>query len=231
MARLILAGLLLASIGNATAQSSGSMEQRLRAQLQATTTQLQQAQSELAQLRQQAAPAPQSTPAAADEEVQQLKQQLAAQRARGSGGEQQARQLRTQLAERDQQLQQQNRELAQLRQQQSASSAQLQQLSGQHTEREQALQQCQQRNQALYDIGQDVLHAYENLGVGSVLRQRQPFAAQSRARYEQWAQEQGDRMYQNRIGARPLPPATDKKTDSSRATGEEDEPTQVVPEQ
>ena len=35
MARLILAGLLLASIGNAAAQSSGGMEQRLRAQLQA----------------------------------------------------------------------------------------------------------------------------------------------------------------------------------------------------
>ncbi|WMJ69386.1 hypothetical protein [Stenotrophomonas sp. 24(2023)] len=224
---LALAGLLLAVAGNAPAQNS-SLEQRLRAQLQATTTQLQQAQAELAR-RPVAAPA--TTPSlAADADVQRLKQQLQAAQARQGSDGQQARQLRVQLAERDQQLQRQAQQLQQLREQQAAGGSREQALASQHEGLQQDLLQCRQRNQALYEIGQDVLREYESLGVAGALRRRQPFAAQSRARYEQWAQAQGDRLYENRVGARALPPATSKDTDTTRrATGEKDEPSQVVP--
>ncbi|KAF1016918.1 MAG: hypothetical protein GAK31_00177 [Stenotrophomonas maltophilia] len=226
-ARLLLASLLLAATGSAAAQNTGSLEQRLRAQLQTTTTQLQQAQAELARQR---APAPAvAAPAADADEVQRLKQQLQTLQARSGGGEQQARQLRAQLAERERQLQQQAQELQQLRQQQAGSREREQALASQAGSQQDTLLQCQQRNQALYEIGQDVLKEYESLGVAGALRRRQPFAAQSRARYEQWAQAQGDRLYQNRLGARPLPAATGKDTETTHATGEKDEPSQTVP--
>ena len=51
-------------------------------------------------------------------------------------------------------------------------------------------------------MGQEVLRAYETMDMGSVFAARQPFAAQSRVKFEQIAQQYGDKLYEGRFDAR-----------------------------
>lgn len=212
----VLLCLVLSTLaGSAAAQSGNTMEQRLRTQLQATHTQLQQAQAELARLRVVQAPVP--VPAADPAEVTRLRAELKLLQARQQAGDPQLRSLRGQLADTEQRLQVQQQTVQQLRQQGTAAEKQQQGLAASEGEVRGQLQQCVQRNAALYAIGQEVLSAYEQLGVGGALRRRQPFAAQSRARFEALAQAQGDRLYENRVNAQPLPAAGQGADASSKA--------------
>jgi hypothetical protein len=65
-----------------------------------------------------------------------------------------------------------------------------------------ALARCEGKNAQLYATGQEILQAYEGLDVLGVMQARQPFAAQSRVRLEQIAQQYGDQLYQGRFDAR-----------------------------
>lgn len=214
---VLLCVLLSTLAGSAAAQSGSSMEQRLRTQLQATHTQLQQAQAELARLRVAQAPVPVPVPAADPAEVTRLRAELKQLQARQQAGDPQLRSLRGQLADTEQRLQVQQQTVQQLRQQGTAAEKQQQGLAASEGEVRGQLQQCVQRNAALYAIGQEVLSAYEQLGVGGALRRRQPFAAQSRARFEALAQAQGDRLYENRVNAQPLPAAGQGAEAASKA--------------
>jgi len=75
-------------------------------------------------------------------------------------------------------------------------------LDGEVASQRGALARCESKNAQLYAAGQDILQAYEGLDVLGVMQARQPFAAQSRVKLEQIAQQYGDQLYQGRFDAR-----------------------------
>ena len=199
----------------ALAQPGQSMEERLRAQLRITTGQLQQAQNELAVFKSGApAAAPQAAPAAGTTaQADALKKELAQARAQLSG----ERTAREQAVENATQLRAQaqattDKAAAQVTQYRDAydgllkmaraSDAERQHLAAQATQQKTALAQCEAKNLQLYAVGQEILRAYEAVDLGSVLASRQPFAAQSRVKFEQIAQQYGDKLYEGRFDAR-----------------------------
>lgn len=203
-------GLLLA--GSAHAQQADSMEERLRAQLRATTAQLQEAQNELATLK-----AGKTSGAAPSDEVAALKQELAQSKAELE----KERRARSQATAGNQQLQEQansfvekaNAQIAQYRsayenllKMARASEAERQRLAGEAAGQSAAIQQCEAKNGELYALGNEILRAYETVDFGDVLSSRQPFAAKARAKYEEIAQGYGDKLYQGQFDARAVAP-------------------------
>ena len=75
-------------------------------------------------------------------------------------------------------------------------------LDGEVASQRGALARCESKNAQLYAAGQEILQAYEGLNVLDVMQARQPFAAQSRVKLEQIAQQYGDQLYQGRFDAR-----------------------------
>ncbi|WP_206168991.1 MULTISPECIES: hypothetical protein [unclassified Variovorax] len=214
----IFPALLLASLA-ATAHAQQppggqSMEERLRAQLRATTTQLQQAQNELAALKagQQQSPAaaaparPEPVLDALKKELSQTQSQLAAERqAReaASAGSQQLRQQAQAMSEKaTAQVAQYRGAYDELLKTARASEAERQRLSAEASTHRTAITQCEAKNSQLYAVGQEILRAYETMDVGTVLASRQPFAAQSRVKFEQIAQQYGDRLYESKFDVR-----------------------------
>lgn len=239
MSRKLLPALVLAmlacgtSISHAQQPQGQSMEERLRAQLRVTTSQLQQAQNELAALKAGQAT---STPAAASaapvkSELEALKKELAQSQAQLAA----ERHARSQASAGTEQLRQQaqattEKATAQIAQYRSAydellkmartAEAERQRLATETATQRTALTQCEAKNAQLYAVGQEILRAYETVDVGSVLASRQPFAAQSRVKFEQIAQQYGDKLYEGKFDARavntptsgaPASPATQEK--------------------
>lgn len=233
---LVLAA-LAATAGVTHAQQQGqSMEERLRAQLRVTTSQLQQAQNELAALKagQQpngaagpaaAAPAGKSELEALKKELAQSQQQLAAERhARGqaSAGSEQLRQQAQATAEKaGAQVAQYRGAYDDLLKLARASEAERQRLAAEATTQRTALTQCEAKNAQLYAVGQEILRAYETVDLGSVLASRQPFAAQSRVKFEQIAQQYGDKLYEGKFDVRAVnAPAPATAAPAAPAQGE-----------
>ena len=215
----LLLALLAATAGTAHAQQAGgqSMEERLRAQLRATTTQLQQAQNELAALKAgqpatgatgtaATAAAPKADVDALKKELAQSQSQLAAERqARetANAGSQQLRQQAQATGEKaTAQIAQYRNAYDELLKMARASEAERQRLAADATLQRTALTQCEAKNSQLYAVGQEILKAYETMDVGSVLASRQPFAAQSRVKFEQIAQQYGDKLYDSKFDVR-----------------------------
>lgn len=204
---LLLLSLLAA--GTAQAQKGQSMEERLRAELRNVTAQLQQTRGELELLKAKGVPAAKAAPAAAAPASDGLKKELA----RSQSQLAQERAQREKLGEQQQRsataAQEAAANLAQYRQaseQLTATGKQLEaervRLDGEVTAQRGALARCVSKNAQLYAAGQEILQAYEGLDVLDVMQARQPFAAQSRVKLEQIAQQYGDRLYQGRFDAR-----------------------------
>jgi len=201
-----LAGL---AAGSAQAQPAPSMEERLRTQLRATTTQLQQVQSELAALKSRPA-APANTP---DPDVATLRKELAAARGqlaaeRDARGRQRddSQQLKAQA---EATLEKASGQVAQYRQAYDellkiarTNDAERQRLAGESAGQRGAIAQCEAKNAQLFAVGQEVLHAYETLDIGDVISARQPFATKARVRFDEIAQQYGDRLHEGRFDAR-----------------------------
>lgn len=230
-----------AGVAHAQQQPGGqSMEERLRAQLRATTTQLQQAQNELAVLksgqpgRAAQAPAAGGAAAPAKPELEALKKELAQSQAQLAA----ERQAREAALAGSQQLRQQaqatgEKAAAQIAQYRGAydellkmaraSEAERQRLAGEAATHRTAIAQCEAKNAQLYAVGQEILRAYETVDVGTVLASRQPFAAQSRVKFEQIAQQYGDRLYESKFDVRavnaPAPAAAPAAPAAAAATG------------
>ncbi|SFY32604.1 hypothetical protein SAMN03097694_0214 [Janthinobacterium lividum] len=206
---LLLLSLLAASTAQAQAQKGQSMEERLRAELRNVTAQLQQTRGELEVLKAKGVPAAKAAPVAAAPASDGLKKELARSQS----------QLAQERAQREKMGEQQQRSTA-AAQEAAASLAQYRQaseqltatgkrleaerarLDGEVTAQRGALTRCESKNAQLYAAGQDILQAYEGLGVLDVMKARQPFAAQSRVKLEQIAQQYGDQLYQGRFDAR-----------------------------
>ncbi len=89
--------------------------------------------------------------------------------------------------------------------------------------------QCEAKNAQLYAVGQEILRAYETVDLGTVMISRQPFAAQSRVKFEQIAQAYGDKLYEGRYVAGAAPaaasePAAQSAADVTTATGAAESP-------
>ncbi|OEZ49405.1 hypothetical protein JAB1_25990 [Janthinobacterium sp. MP5059B] len=204
---LLLLSLLAAS--TAQAQKGQSMEERLRAELRNVTAQLQQTRGELELLKAKGVPAAKAAPAAAAPASDGLKKELA----RSQSQLAQERAQREKLGEQQQRsaaaAQEASASLAQYRQaseQLAATGKQIEaeraRLDGEVTAQRGALTRCESKNAQLYAAGQEILQAYEGLDVLDVMKARQPFAAQSRVKLEQIAQQYGDQLYQGRFDAR-----------------------------
>ncbi len=204
---LLLLSLLAAS--TAQAQKGQSMEERLRAELRNVTAQLQQTRGELELLKAKGVPAAKAAPVAVEPASDGLKKELA----RSQSQLAQERAQREKLGEQQQHsaaaAQEAAASLAQYRQaseQLTATGKRLEaeraRLDGEVTAQRGALARCESKNAQLYAAGQDILQAYEGLDVLDVMKARQPFAAQSRVKLEQIAQQYGDQLYQGRFDAR-----------------------------
>lgn len=201
----MLALLAAASLapGMAMAQQP-SMEDRLRAQLRATTTQLQQTQAQLAQLQAGGGNAPASD--ASKKELADLRAQLDAERARtrqlSEGSAAAHREAQTVADKANTQIAELRAAYDELLRRARTSEAERQKLATASTAQQAAMQQCEAKNAKLYAVGHEVLSAYESMDVGTIIAARQPFATKSRVKYEQIAQEYGDKLYDGRFDPR-----------------------------
>lgn len=198
---LCAAGLSLA--GPAQAET---MEERLRTQLRSTTQQLQQLQSEQAQVN-AAKAAAEAQRDAAQKELEALRGQLA--RAKGQADK---------LAE------QQGAVMESAQAQVAASHAQLGKFKGAYDEllalsraketervtlartlaqRDEQVKTCVAKNREMYEAGKEILNAYERISTGGILAMKQPFAGSARVKFEEQAQEYGDKLYDAQVSAAP----------------------------
>ncbi|PLP98489.1 hypothetical protein [Cupriavidus pauculus] len=201
--------------GNAYAQQAPSMEERLRNQLRITTTQLQQAQNELAALKAGQPSSGQSSASGAAgggdasalrKELDAVRAQLATERGAREQLADATRQahLQTQgvVEKATNQIAQYRKSYDELLRMARTLDAERRNLVAEAGARQAALKRCESANTKLYSVGQDILRAYETVDVATVLAARQPFAAQSRVRYEQIAQDYGDKLYEGRFDVR-----------------------------
>ena len=203
---LLLLMLLAGGAAQAQGQKGQSMEERLRAELRNVTAQLQQTRGELDVLKAKGTPAAKVAAAPASDglkkELARSQSQLAQERAQREklAAEQQRSAAAAQEATANlAQYRQASEQLAATGKQIAAERARL---DSEVASQRGALARCESKNAQLYAAGQDILQAYEGLDVLGVMQARQPFAAQSRVKLEQIAQQYGDQLYQGRFDAR-----------------------------
>lgn len=181
-----------------------SMEERLRTQLRSTTQQLQQVQSQQAQLT--------AAKNAAEAERDRLKSELStlqseakSQRARAEKLENEKESVQQQAVEQVNSSREQAAKvqtaLRLMENQSTALQGQTVSLKSQLSERNQQYQQCVTKNQQMYRAGRELLSAYEAFGSGDLLAIRQPFSGQARVEFDERAQDFGDRLYQSQAAA------------------------------
>lgn len=223
-----LVAVLMAALSVPALAQEASMEERLRSQLRLVTGQLQQAQNELVQLKASGARADTggssalggSAPEAEDipKSLSSSRSQLARERSARQRAEaelatlrEQAQEAATQSQARELQVREAHQQLLRLA---NASEAARKRLADDAATQAAVVQQCEAKNTQLYAVGQEVLRAYETVDMSTVMSARQPFAAKSRVKYEDIAQQYGDRLYEGRFDARAVtaPPAGDIKT-------------------
>lgn len=203
---MLVAGVSAQSFAQTPAAGQGqSMEERLRNQLRITTSQLQDAQSELATLKAGHAPVAAGAPAAAAPDVEALKKELASSKAQLA----EERRKRSKSESTEAALKQANDQATQYKNAYDqmlklarTSEAERQRLSSDAGFKKDALAQCEAKNVKLYAQGQEILHAYETVDVKTVLSSREPFATKSRVAYDQIAQEFGDKLYEGKFDER-----------------------------
>jgi colicin import membrane protein len=207
----VLAG-AAAQAGAQQAQPAGqSMEDRLRNQLRITTSQLEDAQNELAALKAGhpsvvaggagSAPGAPASPS----EVESLKKDLARSQAQlAEERRQRSKSTDTEAAlkQATDQATQYHTAYDQLLKLARTSEAERQRLSGESGVKQEAVAQCEAKNTKLYEAGQEILHAYETVDLHTVLASREPFAAKARVKYDMIAQEYGDKLYAGRFDER-----------------------------
>lgn len=199
MKRTLIALVLLAALPAAQAQTA-SLESRMRDQLRETRTQLQELQAQ------------QSTwaaeKAALEKERDAAKQEAEAAHATKAAPAVSPETTRELAAER------QRREAAEASLQRGKSDADAQALALRTAEAERArlakeldlskgqVDACTARNVQMYQVGKEVIAAYENIDTSDIVSSRQPFAAKSRVKLENAAQAFGDKLYDQRFDPR-----------------------------
>jgi hypothetical protein len=199
MKRTLIALVLLAVFPAAQAQTA-SLESRMRDQLRETRTQLQELQAQ------------QSTwaaeKAALEKERDAAKQEAAAAHATKAVPAVSPDSTRELAAER------QRREAAEAILQRNKSDAESAGVAMRTAEAERSrlakelelshsqVDACTARNVQMYQVGKEVIAAYENIDTTDIVSSRQPFAAKSRVKLENAAQSFGDKLYEQRFDPR-----------------------------
>lgn len=201
----ILAAILLAT--PALAQNA-TMETRLRDQLRQTVVQLRDLQNNQAALEAAKVAAEkerdalkaklasaQKSPPKAGTDSSASAQQVTDLRARNSGLQERIDAERAQLTKANAEMLKANELIAQLQ----AEKVQYKQAAvtdaAPLADAKAAVEACLVKNQKLVEISNEILTAYENIGVGKVIRAREPFIQSKRVEIENIAQGFGDQIY------------------------------------
>jgi colicin import membrane protein len=193
---------VLAACTSVQAQQGQSMEDRLRAQLRSTTEQLHKVQNELAVLRGAGGQATAAAPAAPQGDVAALKKELERAKSANSRSSRAEKESREAVEKANALVAQYKETNATFQRMINVSETERRRLASQEAFNKETVAQCEAKNVKLYTVGQEILRAYETMDMASVLSSRQPFAAQSRVKYEQIAQEYGDKLYDGKFDAR-----------------------------
>ena len=68
-------------------------------------------------------------------------------------------------------------------------------------QRDEQVKSCVAKNREMYQAGKDILNAYERVSTGDMMAMRQPFARSARVKFEEQAQEYGDKLYDAQVPA------------------------------
>ncbi|CAB3731509.1 DNA repair protein [Achromobacter kerstersii] len=184
------------SIGSAA--QAESMEERLRAQLRSTTQQLQQLQSEQAQIN-AAKTAAETQRDAAQKELESLRAQLAKSRGQAEklAGQQEAmlESVQAQAAASHAQLGKFKGAYDELLTLSRAKETERVALARTLAQRDEEVKVCVAKNREMYVAGKEILNAYERISTGDILALKQPFAGKARVQFEEQAQAYGDKLY------------------------------------
>lgn len=189
--------LLLALAGSAAAQPA-SLESRLRDQLRQLQGQLQDMQGQQAQLQSRNT-ALEAERDAAKKDAEAARAELANSKGRSSGDAQALAAERSRQQALQATADRYKKDYDQSATAARASEAERTRLTGQLEQATAKLDTCAAKNIQLYDVGKEILDAYEHIDMGQVMSARQPFAASSRVRLENAAQAFGDKLYDQRF--------------------------------
>lgn len=200
----------LAPWGGVVMAQQASMEDRLRTQLRSTTQQLQQLQSQQAQLS-AAKMAAETERDTLREQIEQLQANLgkAQGQAKALADEQEAVQAaaRSEVSSARAQAGKVRTAFEALQQQATQVEAQRAALAADLAQRDAQLTQCTAKNEALYAAGKEILAAYESFSTADLLKIRQPFAGAARVHFDEHAQSLGDKLYDGRYVPNAAEPA------------------------
>lgn len=189
------------------AASAQSLEDRLRTQLRETAQQLHQAQDSQSQLQAQLATAQQERDKA-QADLKQAQTDLAKAKGRSAVDAATEHALAAERASHAQDSAQLTKYradyetlLAQSRTSETTAKTRDEELKA----RDVTLQTCEAKNAQLYEVGHQILDAYEHVGMGTFLVSREPFAQASRVRYDEIAQKYGDQLYAGKFDPRARP--------------------------
>lgn len=200
MKRIFLAFALLLSLilaGSAAAQPA-SLESRLRDQLRQLQGQVQDMQGQQAQLQSRNATL-EAERDAARKDAEAARAELASSKERSSGDAQALAAERTRQQALQATADRYKKDYDQSATAARASEAERTRLSGQLEQVTAKLDTCAAKNIQLYDVGKEILDAYEHIDMGQVMSARQPFSASARVRLENAAQAFGDKLYDQRF--------------------------------
>jgi len=201
---LFAAGLLTAGAVTAAraAEPAGGGDDRMRAALRDTTLQLRSAQADLAGLQSAQAVSAAEKKELADK-YEAVKKQMAADRA---ATDRKIAGLTTQLAETKAQVDRLNAALEKAKSEgmlaaQAARSAEEQgaRLTAEKIGLQRRLADCEQKNLALFLVGNEVLTRYEEFSLGNALRAKEPFVGLTRTKLENLVQDYRDKLGDHRI--------------------------------
>jgi chromosome segregation ATPase len=193
-----LAPLLLLALAGSAAAQPASLESRLRDQLRQMQGQMQDMQGQQAQLQSRNA-ALEAERDAAKKEAEAARAELANSKGRSSGDAQALAAERTRQQALQATADRYKKDYDQSATAARASEAERTRLAGQLEQVTAKLDTCAAKNIQLYDVGKEILDAYEHIDVGQVMSARQPFSASSRVRLENAAQAFGDKLYDQRF--------------------------------
>ena len=205
--RAVLTTAVAASALAAGTASAQSIEDKLRAQLRDTTLQLRQLQDSQAQVQADKASAEQQRDKALAD-LKQAQADLDAAKGKSSAELAAERSLaaeKSSHAKDEQQLSKYKSSYEDLLAVSRSRDAERTRIEAAQKASDTQLQTCEAKNVQLYQVGQEVLDAYEHISVETFLKSREPFAQSARVKYDQIAQDNGDKLYAGKYDPRATP--------------------------
>ncbi len=205
--RVVLTTAVAASAMAAGTASAQSIEDKLRAQLRDTTLQLRQLQDAQAQVQADKTNAEQQRDKALAD-LKQAQADLDAAKGKSSAEVAAERSLaaeKSSHAKDEQQLTKYKSSYEDLLAVSRSRDAERTRMEAAQKASDAQLQTCQAKNVQLYQVGQEVLDAYEHIGLDTFMKSREPFAQSARVKYDQIAQDYGDKLYAGKYDPRATP--------------------------